>query len=133
MGSKKNTVHDINKPMKLPLLLNRQNIDPQREDVPVIKNRYRKKNFNSVRGFFSNKNIQSPTNQMYKMENDNENIDEGLLEKRRTDELEIVKTWLNHKRMECKSLNNIINKYRDDSGKYKNSIQKLPFTIKSLH
>ena len=113
-------------------MLNRKNIDPQREEIPVIKNRYRKKNFNSVRGFFSNQNIQSPSNQLYKVEND-ENMDEGLREKRRTDELEIVKTWLKHKRMECKSLNNIINKYRDDSGKYKNSVQKLPFTIKSLH
>ena len=133
MTTKKNTAgEDLIKPVRLPLVLNRKNIDPQREEIPVIKNRYRKKNFNSVRGFFSNQNMQSPSNQLYKMEND-ENMDEALREKRRTDELEIVKTWLKHKRMECKSLNNIINKYRDDSGKYKNSVQKLPFTIKSLH
>ena len=31
--------------------------------------------------------------------------------------MEIVKSWLKHKRMECKSLNNIINKFKDDKMK----------------
>mgnify|MGYP001168736047 FL=1 len=46
--------------------------------------------------------------------------------------MEVIRSWLTKKKLECKSLQIILNKYRDDSGKYSSNTHIFPFKIKTL-